>query len=100
MKVLKVGDPVVYRVSKHSENSGRRARNVGAAPRGEYDTCEADRFWTVVGIRDDGRVILRTRRGEEHTVDLNDQRLRHATVWERLFFHNRFPPMPTIDGRD
>jgi hypothetical protein len=87
------GDPVVYRKAKHSTCPGPRAESIDPAPRGEDYTYEVDKYWIVVEIREDKKVLLRTRRGKDHLVDANSPSLRRANWWERLLYRNRFPSL-------
>ena len=48
--------------------------------------------------RDDGTVILLTRRGKEHCVPTDSPNLRHARWWERLLYGNRFPKFRELKG--
>ena len=85
------GDPVVYCKEKVSTRPGPRARDVHPAERGDDYSYRVDKFWTVVEIRNDGRLVLRTRRGKLHVLDADDPHLRPASLWERLRFRGRFP---------
>jgi hypothetical protein len=87
------GDRVIYRVTKHSSHPGRRAKDVTPEPMGEFYSYEVDKYWVVADVVGDGKLRLRTRRGKEHVVDPNDDRLRHAHWWEKLFYKNRFPQL-------
>ena len=87
---LKPGDVVVYRKQKHTTHPGRRARQVDATSRGEYYTYVVDKFWVVDQVRDNGRLLLQTRRGKTHIVSHSDPNLRRATFWDRIRYKNRF----------
>jgi hypothetical protein len=87
----KLGDPVIFCVTKHSRRPGRRAKSIHPAPHGDDYTYQVDKFWVVAAILDDGKLLLRTRRGKTHDVKVNDPNLRHATWWERLWYGDRFP---------
>jgi len=95
------GDPVVYRKHKHSLHPGRRARDVSPAPYGDEYSYVVDKFWRVVAVLPDNMLIVRSRRGKEHTIAATDPALRRARWWERLFLRRRFPaslatpPSPT-----
>lgn len=88
---LKVGDPVIFVVSKSSVDPGPRAKHVHPAPAGETYSYQVDKFWTVSEVRSDGHVVLITRRGKQHDVELADPRLRPARWWERWLYRSRFP---------
>lgn len=83
-------DWVVYRKQKHSTSPGPRAKEVSAAPRGETYSYVVDKFWVVQEQLEDGRLLLTTRRGKEHTVSPDDPNLRHARWWERWLYRRRF----------
>ena len=87
----RIGDPVIFRVSKLSTNPGPRAEAIAPAPRGEFYSYEVDKYWVVAEARPDGKVLLRTRRGKERVLDAGNPRLRRAHWWERLLYRRRFP---------
>jgi len=84
-------DWVVYTREKHSLSPGPRAKNISPSPHGELYSYEVDKYWIVREVREKD-LVLETRRGKTHTVELADRRLRKANWWERLFLSNRFPP--------
>lgn len=90
-KPYKIGDPVVYRTTKLSTSPGPRAEEVDAAPKGDLYSYKVDKYWVVNGIDPEGRLQLRTRRGKTHVLAPDDERLRHATLLERMFKAGRFP---------
>ena len=92
-------DWVVYTREKHSLSPGRRAKNISPAPRGEMYSYEVDKYWVVRQVQD-GLVILETRRGKQHSLPVNDSRLRKANLWERLFYARRFPEKSTNKQAD
>lgn len=87
---LKRGDWVVYRKQKVSTSPGPRADSVVAAQSGETYSYLVDKYWVVDEVREDGQVILRTRRGKQHQIEANDPRLRPAKWWERILFSSRY----------
>ena len=87
---LKPGDWVIYRVQKSSFSPGRRAQDVTPAAGGDAYTYIVEKYWIVENVLDDGQVRLRTRRGKEHVVALDDPRLRRARWWERWLLAARF----------
>jgi hypothetical protein len=90
---FKPGDPVVYHKHKFSVRPGRKAKAVCPAPNGDsYSYC-VDKFWRVVAVGPDHHVVIRTRRGKQHTLADDDPALRAARWWERLLFRHRFPPL-------
>ena len=92
-RVFMPGDPVVYCKVKYSSCPGPRAHDIGPAPKGETYAYLVDKYWVVVRMVGDAQVLLRTRRGKEHTVDADSPSLRHATWWEKLFYRHRFPQL-------
>lgn len=89
-----VGDRVVYSRQKHSSSPGPRAQEVTPAPHGDSYSYLVDKYWRVVAVEPGGVLLVRTRRGKEHRVRVDDPRLRRPTIWERLFRADRFPGMP------
>ena len=85
------GDRVIYTRDKYSNRPGPRAKNVAPTPHGETYAYQVDKYWVVTNVTPDGGVVLLTRRGKTHTVDMQDPRLRRANWWERLFYAGRFP---------
>lgn len=90
-------DWVVYTREKYSRSPGPRAKNINPAPRGELYSYEVDKYWVVREVREK-ELVLETRTGKLHTLPINDRRLRKASLWERLFQSNRFPPKITRSG--
>lgn len=84
------GDWVVFRKPKCSSVPGRRARHVFPAQHGEEYFYEVEKYWVVEEVAGD-HLIVRTRRGKRHLLEPDDNRLRRATLWERLLHKGRFP---------
>ncbi|WP_372720957.1 hypothetical protein [Novipirellula sp.] len=84
------GDWVIYRKQKSSTTPGPRAENVHAASKGNLYRYTVDKYWVVESITEEGRVLLRTRRGKRHTADPNDPQLRKARFWVRWLYRDRF----------
>jgi len=84
------GDWVVFRKCKRGTSPGPRAQHIAPARFGEDYAYEVDKYWIVDHV-DKQELIVRTRRGKRHIVDIADHRLRHARWWERLVLRNRFP---------
>ena len=96
---LKVGDPVIFRKTKHTARPGRRAMRVSPEPLGEYYTYEVDKFWAVAEIDDSTKVVtVVTRGGKQHRVKLDDPRLRTPNWWEWIRYHSRFPVPEALAG--
>lgn len=90
----KIGDRVVYAKDKHSGSPGQRAQDVSASAKGDGYTYIVEKYWIIKQIREDGSLILQTRRGKEHVISPNDPSLRAASFWEKLFLGKRFPQLP------
>jgi len=88
---FRVGDCVIYCVKKNTPHPGRRARAVSPSARGEYYSYSVDKQWIVRQLRDDGRLVLETRRGKQRVISSDDPALRHASLWERWRLRDRFP---------
>jgi hypothetical protein len=87
------GDYVIYRKQKHSVHPGPHARSIHPAPQGDYYSYEVDKFWKVIAVQPDDKLIVRTRRGKQLTLDPADPALRRAHWWERFFYWHRFPTL-------
>ena len=88
---IKPGDPVIYRRWKRSSAPGPRAASIQPAQNGDDYYYLVDKYWLVDRILENGRLLLRTRRGKTHVVDADDCNLRKPTWWERLRCRSRFP---------
>ncbi|WP_437186458.1 hypothetical protein SH668x_003610 [Planctomicrobium sp. SH668] len=88
---FKAGDPVIYRMTKHSQNPGRRAKSVAPSPNGDDYKYQVDKFWVVDRILDDGQLLLRTRRGKTRVMRPDDFNLRPPAWWEFLLYRSYFP---------
>lgn len=89
--MFRPGDWIVYRVSKYSSHPTKRALDVRPELYGEKYAYDVEKFWAVVDVLSDGRLLVQTRRGKQRVIDGDDSRLRHASFWEQLFYRNRFP---------
>ena len=89
------GDWVIYKKSKYSTHPGPRAKNVSPAQGGDKYAYTVDKFWIVSDVLEDGQLVLRTRRGKEHTVGPDDLDLRPARWWERWIYRSRFVAVET-----
>jgi hypothetical protein len=89
---IRVGDVVVYRKQKSSVHPGPHARDIQPAVHGDFYSYSVDKFWRVVAVRPDNTLVVRTRKGKQHTVVVGDPSLRRAHWWERLLFSHRLPP--------
>lgn len=96
---FKVGSKVVFAKDKMGLSPGPRAKEVVPLEKGDAYSYIVDKFWTVKAMHADGTATLITRRGKEHMVRVDDPRLRPATLWERLWYRRRFPPVPMAPGQ-
>ncbi len=87
----KVGEWVIFTKMKVSESPGPRARDIDPSPRGDLYRYSVDKFWVVEERREDGMLVLRTRRGKRHVVDPTAPNLRPVRWWERIRYRDRFP---------
>lgn len=76
---------------KRSRHPGPRARAIHPAQLGDDYSYVVDKFWIVLNTLDDDQVVLQTRRGKTHTVQLSDPLLRKAGWWDRFRHRHRFP---------
>ena len=66
------GDRVIYRKQKHSLRPGPHAKGVQPAAHGDNYSYEVDKFWTVVAVQPDQKIVVRTRRGKQLTLQADD----------------------------
>ncbi len=90
-KGYRVGDRVVYTRDKYTPCPGPRAKNIFATPNGEAYQYQVEKYWVVVQVRSDGKLVVQTRRGKTHLLRDDDPQLRKATLFERLFRSHIFP---------
>lgn len=95
---FQIGDKVVLTLDKFGVSPGRRAKNVSPSPHGELYTYQVDKYWLVTEVRNDGNLVVKTRRGKVHTISTSDPRLRKANWLERWFFAKRFPALETNES--
>lgn len=84
------GDWVIYHKTKWSAEPGPRAKNVVPASGGDQYVYNVDKFWIVEQTKDDGSVILMTRKGKRHVLDSDLPSLKRASWFERLRHRTRF----------
>lgn len=89
-KTYQPGDWVIFTMTKFSSNPGPRASNIHATSGGEDYAYTVDKFWVVIETRDNGEVVLQTRRGKRHVVPANDFRLRRTSMIENHRHRNRY----------
>jgi hypothetical protein len=89
---IRPGDVVVYRKQKSSLRPGPHARDIQPATHGDSYSYSVEKFWRVVAVEPDQTLVVRTRKGKQHTLVASDPNLRRAHWWERLLFWHRCPP--------
>ena len=57
--------------------------------RGETYSYTIDKYWVVAELLEADRLLLRTRRGKQHDVSVEDPALRRPRLWERWLFRSR-----------
>lgn len=87
---FQVGDWIIYRKSKQSPVPGPRAQQITPSSRGDAYSYVVDKFWVVAEVLSGEKIRLRTRRGKEHIVSVNDPNLRTPRFWERWLYRKRF----------
>ncbi|MCA9195571.1 MAG: hypothetical protein KDB03_27555 [Planctomycetales bacterium] len=92
----RAGDWVVYTKSKVSVAPGPRAKDVTAASKGESYSYLVDKFWVVEKVQDDGKLVLKTRRGKLHVIPPTDPQLHLANWWQRWRYASRFREITKI----
>lgn len=87
---FQTGDPVIFTKTKFSVHPGPRAEDISPASHGESYSYLVKKFWTVVANTND-RLLVRTRTGKQHWIDLDDPALRAPTWLEQFRYRGRFP---------
>ena len=91
------GDPVIFRKAKISTCPGPRAIAFHPQGSGETYTYHVDKFWVVEGASGD-TLLVRTRRGKVHELDVSDPNLRRPNLIERILYSDRFPEPSAADN--
>ena len=84
------GDWVVYREPKCTLRPGPRAKSVHPAARGDHYYYSVEKFWIVDEIRNNGELVLVTRKGKKRVKTATDPQLRRASFWDRIRYRERF----------
>jgi hypothetical protein len=87
------GDVVVYLKQKSTLHPGPRAKDIQPAPHGDYYTYEVEKLWRVIEVLPDNTLVVRTRKGKQHTIPADDPNLRRAHWWKMLLYWRRLPPL-------
>lgn len=91
------GDPVIFTKTKFSAHPGPRAEDISPSSHGESYSYLVKKFWTVLE-REEHRILVLTRGGKRHWVNLNDPALRAPTWWEMIRHRERFPAIDDSDS--
>lgn len=91
---------MVYRKSKQSVLPGPRAQDVKPFEKGDGYSYVVEKFWVVAAVRDDGTLVLKTRRGKVHHVSPHDPALRRANWWQRFRHRARFEQIESASGAE
>jgi hypothetical protein len=89
---FRLGDFVIYRKQKFSARPGAHARDIHPAPNGDTYAYCVPKLYRVIAVQPT-QVVVRTRRGRQHTLAATDPALRRARWWERLLLWDRFPAL-------
>ena len=93
MNTFDIGDWVVYQKEKVSTHPGPRACEVFPSEHGEDYSYIVPKFWQIAETPDDRHVVVVTRTGKRHTLNVDDPHLHKASLFERLRYRDRFPKM-------
>lgn len=91
------GDPVIFTKTKFSVHPGPRAEDITPSTHGESYSYLVKKFWTVLE-REEERILVQTRNGKRHWINLDDPALRAPTWWEMIRFRDRFPVIDEVDS--
>ena len=94
---LRRGDPVIFTKTKFSAHPGPRAEDISPSNHGESYSYLVKKFWTVLD-RDEHRILVQTRGGKQHWLNVNDPALRTPTWWEMIRYRERFPAIEEVDS--
>ena len=89
-RFFRSGQPVVYCATKRSTHPGPRAVDVRPEECGEGYQYHVNKYW-VVEQADGDQVVLLTRKGKRHVIDVHDPNLRPAGWLEYIVHADRFP---------
>ena len=93
------GDCVIYRKQKFSACPSPQARDIYPTPNGDCYCYAIDKFWTVVAVRPNGRIVVTTRRGKHVELNADDPALSRAHWLTRFWFRDRFPVLSIDAGQ-
>ena len=90
------GDRIIFTKTKFGPSPGPRAEDIDPSLHGETYSYLVKKFWTVLDLEGD-RLLVQTRTGKRHWVDLDDPGLRAPTWWEQIKYRERFPAIEDQD---
>ncbi|MCG6157381.1 hypothetical protein [Rubinisphaera margarita] len=93
MNQFQVGDHVIYLMTKQSSHPTLRATKVSPSAHGDQYNYVVEKFWVIREIRDDGTLVVQTRRGKTREILEDDPSLKKATWWHRWMYRDRFPEL-------
>ena len=70
---------VVFRKQKSSLHSGPHAKDIKPALHGDFYSYSVEKFWPVVAVQADHKLVVRTQKEKQHTTPDNDPNLRGTT---------------------
>jgi hypothetical protein len=92
------GRRVIYRKQKCSARPGPKATHIHPSENGDSYSYEVAKFWTVLTVLPNNRIIVCTRRGKQLSLTADDPALRRANWLERFLFRRRFPVPGNVDS--
>lgn len=96
---FKLGMLVVYRSQRHSILPEPNAKQMYPAPHGDDYSYYVEEYARVVAVLPDGKLLIRTENGTQHTLQADEPLLRRVGWWERLLFRKYFPQCADIVER-
>jgi hypothetical protein len=58
---------------------------------------EVDKFWRIIAVEADRKIVVCTRRGKQLELIAEDPALRRLSWWERLLYWRRLPEIASPD---
>ena len=94
---FKPGDCVIYKKQKYSVHPGPNAKSIWPTPNGDSYCYCVEKYYRVIRIREDNKVVVLTRRGRRRKLAVDDPALRRANWWQRLLLRRRFPTAVAVE---
>ncbi|VTS05573.1 hypothetical protein [Tuwongella immobilis] len=89
--LLQPGDCVIYRKHKFSDHPGPNATEIAPAESGDNYSYVVVKYYRVLQVLPDGRLVVGTKRGRQRTLSSSDPALRRANWLQRRIWAWRFP---------